>query len=190
MTSPRQPEQSAEGGQNNLPEALTFLQRLAVFRDTPLDVLKLYAYLSKIEQYGEYEPILRQEKPADRMFLIMAGKVAICKEHKGRKFFLQHLTADGLNYFGELALLAHFNWFFSAQALTDVTLLSISREAFRKVQERFPKQYTKAVEKIVKLRINRFDDQTSYLLEHLREEAWRDCPLYQVEQKETPSDEA
>ena len=154
---------------------LDFLRKLPFFSNKPLETVKLLAYLAKKESYRSQEPILVQDEPADGLFLITSGSVAICKHYQERQFLLQKLTAEELNYFGELTLLAEFDWFFSAHAITDVTLLSISREAFNKVMEKFPEYYKETVAKIVLLRITRFDSQTNYLLEHLKEEAWLEC---------------
>lgn len=162
---------------NTLEGKLAFLRQLPFLSKIPLETVKLYAYLSNKEEYNAGEPIVVQDEPSDRLFLIISGTVVICKEYKGRQFHLQKLSADGLSYFGELTLLAEFDWFFSAHAMTDVTLLSISREAFTKVMEKFPDNYAETVAKIVRLRITRFDDQTNYLLEHLKEEAWLECEL-------------
>ena len=114
--------------------------------------------------------------PCDRFFLILSGKVDIFRFHKERRFHLQLLSGDAINYFGELALLSEFNWFFSARAWSDVTLLSISHEDFSKVMERFPEAYHDMVHKIVNLRINRFAEQTSYLIRHVEADAWREDP--------------
>lgn len=154
---------------------LALLRQLPFFSNIPLETVRLYAYLSKKEHYYAREPIVAQDDPADRLFLLISGKIAICEEHKGREFNLQTLSADGFNYFGELSLLAEFEWFFSARAITDVALLSISREAFIKVMEKFPQYFAQTVSSIVKQRIDRFIDQTDYLLENLKEEAWREC---------------
>ncbi len=174
MNSQNQPD--ADTGAH-LEEISTFLRRLPVFRETPVEVLKLYAYLAQKEQYSAGETIIRQGKPSDRMYLIIKGKISICEERNDRHFFLQDLTESELNYFGELALLAKFDWFFSARAVTDVTLLSISREAFIKIHERFPEQYPLAVERIVKLRVARFVHQIDYLLDHIPKEAWKECKI-------------
>lgn len=175
MNSPNQPEATDTGGR--LEEISSFLRRLPVFRETPVDVLKLYAYLAKKEQYTRGETIIAQGKPSDRMYLIMEGEVSICEERNEQHFFLQNLTKEKFNYFGELALLAKFDWFFSARAVTDVTLLSISREAFIKIHERFPGQYPLAVERIVKLRVDRFVHQIDYLLDHLPKDSWKKCTM-------------
>lgn len=154
---------------------LALLRQLPFFSALPLETVRLYAYLSNKEHYYAREPIVAQDEPADRLFLIISGKIAICEEHNGRDFHLQTLSGEGFNYFGELSLLAEFDWFFSARAITDVTLLSISREAFKKVMEKFPNYFAQTVSAIVKQRIARFIDQTDYLLDNLKEEAWREC---------------
>ena len=175
MTSPNQPEQA--GAQDHLDETSNFLRRLPVFKDTPVDVLKLYAYLAQKEEFTAGETIIEQVKRSDRMYLIVEGSVSICKERHGRHFFMQSLTDNEFNYFGELALLAKFNWFFSARAVTDVKLLSISREAVINIHKRFPEQYPLAVERIVSLRVDRFIDQIDFLLDHLPEVAWKECGI-------------
>lgn len=154
---------------------LAFLRKLPFFNNTPLETVRLYAYLANKEQYNAREPIVIQGEPSDRLFLIISGEVAICEERNGREFHLQSLSGEGFNYFGELTLLAEFDWFFSARASTDVTLLSISREAFKKVMEKFPEYFAETVSFIVKLRIDRFVDQTDYLIDNLKEDAWREC---------------
>ena len=161
--------------QGILEENLEFLRQLPFFGNTPLETIRLYAYLTQRENYSENEPIVSQGEPCDRMFLIMSGKVAICEEHHDRDFHLQILSADGFNYFGELALLAQFDWFFSAKAATDVKMLTITREAFLKIMEKYPERLPDTVSRIVQLRIQRFVDQTHYLLHHIREDAWRKC---------------
>ena len=154
---------------------ISFLRKLPFFSNTPLETIRLYAYLCKKERYYAGEPVVLQGEPADRMFLIIQGKVAICQDHQKGKFHLQMLTEEGIDYFGELALLSDFEWFFSARAMTDVTLLSITREAFRKVMEKFPEGYAETIGRIVRLRIKSFLDQTEYLLDNIKEDAWREC---------------
>lgn len=175
MNSSTSNELQGNSDRGSLERKMAFLQQLPFFRETALETIRLYAYLAAIENYHADEPIAVQGEPADRMFLVMSGKVGICGEHHGRQFHLQLLSADGFNYCGELALLTEFDWFFSATALTEVTLLSITREAFHKVMEKYPEQLPKTVSRIVKGRIERFIDQTHYLLDHLKEEAWREC---------------
>lgn len=175
MNSSTSNELQDRGDRSTIDRKTAFLQQLPFFRETALETLQLYAYLADIEKYHANEPIVVQGEPADRLFLVVSGKVGICGDHRGRQFHLQLLSADGFNYFGELALLAEFDWFFSATALTEVTILTITREAFHKVMAKYPEQLPKTVSRIIKLRIERFIDQTHYLLDHLKEEAWKEC---------------
>lgn len=161
---------------SQLTETQEFLNRMPIFSGAPAGVVKMFAYLAKKEEYVKGENIVSGDIRCDRLFLIMSGKVDIFQMVEGRRFHLQLLSADSFNYFGELALLAEFDWFFSARAWTDVVLLTISREAFTKVMERFPDSYQAMVQKIIKLRINRFVDQSNYLLDHISPDAWREDP--------------
>jgi CRP-like cAMP-binding protein len=161
--------------QSSLDRKISLLKQLPFFRESSLETCRLYAYLSKLEHFEANDPIVVQGNPADRMFIIMSGMVSICENHQGHEFNLQKLDADDLNYFGELALLAEFDWFFTARAETEVTLLTITREAFLRVMEKYPDQMPKTVSHIVKLRIQRSIDQTHYILDHLNEDAWKEC---------------
>jgi len=169
--------------QNSDPEAMThltvtqeFLNRFHIFTGAPGAVVSLFAYLAKKEDFAKGQTILSQGNRCDRIFLIVSGKVDIFQNFNGRRFHLQLLSSDTFNYFGELALLAEFDWFFSARAWTDVRLLSISREAFTKVMERYPESYQSMVQKIINSRIHRFVDQQKYLMHHISPEAWREEP--------------
>jgi len=162
---------------NQLAEIQKFLNRCHVFSGAPGGVSKLFAYLAIKEEFSKGELILEEGRCSDRFFLIMSGEVDIHQHYNGRRFHLQLLSDSTMNYFGELALLSEFNWFFSARALTDVKLLSVSREAFVKVMERHPGSYQSMVQKIIKLRIDRFVDQSAYLLDHIAPDAWREYPL-------------
>jgi len=153
-----------------------FLNRLPIFSGAPAGAVKLFAYLGKREEYAKGELIISEGDSCDRFFLIIQGLVEIFQVYRGRRCHLQMLSAEKINYFGELALLSEFNWFFSARASSDVQLLTISREAFTKVMEGYPESYQSMVQKIINLRISRFVDQSSYLMEQIPPEAWREFP--------------
>lgn len=174
MSSPGQnPELKS---MNSLIDIQEFLNHFQIFSGAPAGVMGLFAYLAKKEEYTEGQSILKEGESSDRCFLILSGNVDIFQNHSGRRFHLQLLSQGGINYFGELALLSEFEWFFSARAWTTVQLLSISREAFAKVMERYPDYYQTMVQKIISSRIHRFAEQSRYLLDHIAPEAWRDTP--------------
>lgn len=171
------PEQNLDlNTMSQMTDIQEFLNRFTIFSGAPAGVVNLFAYLSRKEEYSKGQLILEEKNRCDRLFLIMSGKVDIFQYYNDRRFHVQLLNGDGINYFGELALLAEFDWFFSAEAWTDVSLLTISREAFSKVMERYPESYQSVVQKIIKIRISRFVDQSNYLLDHLSPEAWREYP--------------
>ena len=174
MNLPKHINDDCENGKCQIQEALALLQKLSLFRDTPLDILKLYAYLSKKHELKKGSRIVQQGKCCQEMYLIIKGQVSIYEEYNGKNYKLQQLKEDGLNYFGELSLLTPIDSFFSAWAETDVVLLSISREAFQKVLERHPEMYSKAIEKIITLRIARSTDQTRKLIEKTDPNVWHD----------------
>lgn len=174
MNLPKHTSDNCENGKCQIQEALALLQKLSLFRDTPLDILKLYAYLSKKHEFKKGTLIIQQGKLCQQMYLIIKGQVSIYEEYNGINYKLQQLEDDGLNYFGELSLLTSIDSFFSAWAETDVILLSITREAFQKVMERYPDMYSKAIEKIITLRIARSTDQTRRLIEKTSPHVWHD----------------
>ncbi len=179
------PEQNPDLEQmDQLTDIQEFLNRFHIFSGAPAGVAKLFAYLAKKEKYSKGQVMLEEGTASDRFFLIMSGEVDIYHYFNGRRFHLQLLSDRGINYFGELALLSEFNWFFSARAWSDVTLLTISHEAFRKVMQRYPESYHDMVHKIVNLRIHRFAEQTAYLIANLPPDAWREDP---PEQESKPS---
>jgi len=169
MNSPREVNQ--DGSTSHVEDALTILRRLPVFKNISLEMVKLYAYLSYKEEYKKGDIILQQGTPSDRLRLIVHGEVSITHTVGDREILLQKLSADSLNCFGELALITEFDWFFSAYAWSDVSILSISRESFGKVIERYPETFIDTIAEIVKLRIDRFTHQTDYLIDHLEKKA-------------------
>ena len=170
-------EQNPDSDTLNQPTDIQeLLNRLPIFSGAPAGVMSLFAYLAKREEYTKGQVIISEGKRCDRFFLVFSGEVEIYQHYHERRFHLQLLSRDGMNCFGELALLAEFNWFFSAGAWTDVELLSISREAFTKVVERYPGFYQHMVQKIINLRIDRFSHQQNYLMSNISPDAWREHP--------------
>ena len=175
MSLPRQNDFHTKKQDCPIEEKSSFLQRLKIFRNAPLDIIKLYAYLANREEYLEHEPILLQGDSSSHLYMIMSGEVAICEEHYGKNYHLQVLSGENLDFFGELSLLTTFPSFYTAWAKTNVSLLSISREAFRKVMEKYPQAYPVTVEKITKLQIDQFIARTDQLILKTEQTIWSEC---------------
>jgi CRP/FNR family transcriptional regulator, cyclic AMP receptor protein len=150
---------------------LEVLRRSAVFRVAPIEVIKLLALFSKRITFKAGDLIVRQGEPADRAFLILRGEVEVFEDYKNRQFNLQALGKMG--FFGELSLLATFDWFFSVQARNEVELITINRESFQKIGAKFPDHLYMLTERIVQLRIKRMENQMHFLLDNIRDDALR-----------------
>ncbi len=141
------------------------LRHSSLFSGLHLDVVKLFAYLSTRRNYRQGDVLIEQGNQADSAFIINDGTIDITITRKEREVVLQQLNKG--DFFGELALLAQFDWFFSARAATDIQALVIERSSFQKILEKYPDYKDQLIERIVQLRIDRLIDQTNFILDKL-----------------------
>jgi CRP-like cAMP-binding protein len=141
------------------------LRHSSLFSGLHLDVVKLFAYLSTRRNYRQGDLLIEQGNQADSAFIINDGMIDIIITHKKREVVLQQLNKG--DFFGELALLAQFDWFFSARAATDLQALVIERSSFQKILEKYPDYKDQLIERIVQLRVDRLIDQTNFILENM-----------------------
>ena len=143
------------------------LRQMEIFDKTPVEIIKLFAYLARRRRYEAGETIIRQGDSATSAFLLMSGEVEVSVKHRDRDIVVKETEESYL--FGELALLSCFDWFFSVKAKTDVEVLIIDREAFKKIVEKYPEKRDKITNKIIQYRIARFQKQTLRLLDQILE---------------------
>lgn len=141
------------------------LRHSPLFSGLHLDVVKLFAYLSTRRTFQPGDLLIRQGEKAEKAFILNDGEVELLVLHRGSEAVLQRLARH--DFFGELALLAKFNWFFSVRALTVCDALVIDRTVFRKVLEKFPEHKDGLIERVIQLRVDRLIDQTSFMLDRL-----------------------
>ena len=141
------------------------LRHSPLFSGLHLDVVKLFAYLSSRRTFQPGDVLIRQGEKADKAFVINGGDAQLSVLHKGREVGLQQFKRE--DFFGELALPAQFNWFFSVTALNAVDALVIDRAVFQKVLEKFPDQKDGLIERVIQLRVSRLIEQTSFMLDRL-----------------------
>jgi CRP-like cAMP-binding protein len=146
------------------------LRRTELFSSAPAEIIKLFAYLAKHRIYQPGETILSQGEKADNCYLLLRGEVDVSTLHKGHNIVVQRVQPG--SFFGEIALLARFEWFFSATARSEAELLITDRESFQKVLDKYPDKRQQITEKLIQLRISRFENQTSYLLDRLIESGY------------------
>lgn len=160
---------TAEGSDNNnicrLTKDFDLLRQSALFSGLHLDLVKLFAYLSVRKTFRQGDRLIEQGEKADKAYILNEGVIEVSVTHKGTEVTLQRLGKD--DFFGELALLAQFDWFFSATAVTDVEVLVLDRIGFQKVLEKYPDHKNALIERVIQLRVDRLVDQTSFMLDRM-----------------------
>ena len=141
------------------------LRQSPLFSGLHLDVVKLIAYLSRHRTFQTGDLIIEHGEKADKAFILSEGSVEVIVMHKGEQVVLQRLENEG--FFGEAAMLAQFDWFFSVAALSAVDALVIDRIAFQKVLEKFPAHKDGLIERVIQLCVGRLVDQTSLMLDNV-----------------------
>jgi CRP-like cAMP-binding protein len=139
------------------------LRRSPIFLGADNDVIRLFAYLAQRQKFSAGDLIIQGGKEAGKAYYLLSGSAELITLHHNREVVLQQFGPR--TFFGELALLARFTWFFSVRSLEESEALVITRESFRKVLENFPKQREILIEKIVQLRVQRLITQTAFMLD-------------------------
>jgi CRP/FNR family transcriptional regulator len=166
----------SEGAQCRISRDFEILRQTELFSGTPFEIVRLFAYMATHRSYHPGDPIFLRGDNADSACFILNGEVEISTAHREREVILQHLSTN--TFFGELALLGKFRWYFTARAVTDVTLLLIDRQSFRKILEKYPEKRDTIIEKIVRTRISRFEQQTTYMLDRIGENSIEKKPVF------------
>jgi CRP-like cAMP-binding protein len=144
---------------------LEVLRQSPVFGEADSEVLKLFAYLATRKKYRVGDQIITEGKDAEKAYYLITGTAEVTMTHRGNEVILQQLQPQ--TFFGELALLAQFKWFFSVYPLEECEILEISRESFQKILDKFPGKREKLIEKIVQLRVQRLSEQTEFMLDKM-----------------------
>lgn len=141
------------------------LRRSPVFAGADIEVIKLFAYLAARKKYQPGSHIITKGEEAAEAFYLISGTAEATTLHRNKEAILQQIPPG--TFFGELSLLARFNWFFNVRPLTECEVIIITRESFRKVLEKYPEKRDKMVEKIIQLRVERLVEQTTFMLDKL-----------------------
>lgn len=141
------------------------LRNSPIFAGIETEIVKLFAYLSTRKKFGVGDYIILMDLKADEAYYLLSGRAEITVLHNEREVALQHLMPQ--TFFGELALLARFKWFFNVRVVEECETLSITREGFKRVLDRFPASRERLIEKIVQLRVERLIEQTAFMLDRI-----------------------
>ena len=168
MTSSMTADNYVNQESSRLSSDFTILRQSPIFSGIHHEVVKLLAYLSTRRSFQPGDYLIEQGKTARQAFILINGAVEITVHHRGREILLQQLKGNSV--FGELALLAQFEWFFNARAAGEAEVIMIDQTAYQKVIEKFPEQKDKLIERVIQVRVNRLESQTTFMLDQLLSE--------------------
>jgi Cyclic nucleotide-binding domain len=119
-----------------LPERIAFLKKIHLFHG--LGEAELAAIATELDevQYPKNAVIFPQGVKADSFYLIYGGSVNIVRTVNKKEHLLARLVRE--DYFGEMALIANRTRSATAIALTDSSLLVLSRTNFDKLFKKNP----------------------------------------------------
>jgi CRP-like cAMP-binding protein len=119
-----------------LPARIAFLKKIHLFHG--LEENELAAIAAEMDEvsYAAGSVIFEQDGKADSFYLIYGGSVRIARKQNGKEFQLARLVRE--DYFGEMALIAKRRRSATVVALTDTSLLVLSRADFDKLFKQNP----------------------------------------------------
>lgn len=113
------------------------IRRVPMFAALPADVLSdiRHLFVQTSVQAGDY--IFFEADLAQRLYIVQAGEVKLIKHSESGQDVILRVFAPG-EVFGGIAFLTGDTYPASAQAQTDVELLSLSGEDFYEIVHRYP----------------------------------------------------
>ena len=119
-----------------LPARIAFLKKIHLFHG--LEEGELAAIAAELDevQYAKDAVIFQQGGKADSFYLIYGGTVNIVRTVNKKDYQLARLVRE--DYFGEMALIANRPRSATASAMTDTSLLVLSRADFEKLFKKNP----------------------------------------------------
>lgn len=115
---------------------IAFLKKIHLFHGLGEDELGAVADVLQEYSYAQGEVIFEQGGKADSFYLIYGGSVRIVRTANKKEYQLARLVRE--DYFGEMALIARRTRSATATALTDTSLLVLSRDSFEKLFKKNP----------------------------------------------------
>ena len=140
---PQGPNLSACGFNDHL----ELLRELPIYNGVPLDVVKVLAYLSTVENFSAGESLCDQGEALDRSFYLLCGEVHVLRHVEGCDAPM--LTRGPGFFFGGLGLLASAKALYTVRAAAPTQCLTLTKEKFLKTAERFPEILPKILHNVV-----------------------------------------
>lgn len=127
---------------NNREDQSEFVANLNVFRQIeffsgiPVEVMKLFAFLSQRQVYNTGDTIFHQDDDDQCSYYILSGKAKLVLKKEEKEHVIREYGAE--KYFGVLSLMTPMVKQFSLIATEDTTCIVMTRKAFSKVVDQFP----------------------------------------------------
>ncbi len=119
-----------------IPARIAFLKKIHLFHGLEEDEFVAIAEELDEASYAAGSVVFQQGTKADNFYLIYGGSVNIVRKQSGKQFQLARLVKE--DYFGEMALIEKRVRSATITALTDTSLLILSRKNFEKLYKQKP----------------------------------------------------
>jgi len=123
------------------------------FKDLNQSDIDAFNAICTEESFKAGETIFPEESPGDKMFIIKTGSVKILKKVKGKENTLAVLNPG--EFFGEMALLDGLPRSAAAKANADTTVITITRDNYMVLRQKYPQTALKIVDILIKVLSNR-----------------------------------
>ncbi len=130
-----------------------FLTGIKGFKDLNANDIAALDSVCAEESFNTGDIIFQEEGPGDKMYIIKSGSVKIIKKVKDKENTIAVLNPG--EFFGEMALLDGLPRSAGAKANTAVTAISISRDNYFNLRQKFPQTALKIIDILIKVLSNR-----------------------------------
>jgi CRP-like cAMP-binding protein len=118
---------------------IKLLQGMPIFGGIRAEILRFLLGLCPVVSVPKNEYFFHEHDPADSMFVLEAGKVAVLKSWRGREYLLKILNEG--DCFGEMAVMDLSPRSASIRAVEDCTAIRVSAANLYKLYEEDPRQF-------------------------------------------------
>jgi HEAT repeat protein len=126
-----------ESQEEEIMERLLALKEISLFKDLSLDQLEAVHQITTEEEYLPGEVIVQQGDRGDQLYLLLAGRVRVFKNHKSpNEEHLRDLTSG--SYFGEMAILGGGERLATIVTLEHSHLVSLDGNSLRELLMHMP----------------------------------------------------
>jgi CRP/FNR family cyclic AMP-dependent transcriptional regulator len=105
-------------------------------KHTSLDEIGAFIKQLNVRDIEPGEVVIHDGEPSNSLFLVWDGELTCYIEDKGRKVQIGHITSG--QYIGEVSILDPGNATASVEAITNCTLLELTRPNFDKLESTYP----------------------------------------------------